>query len=318
MGADLLIESRSDSVRFEQLPNGDLQIEVTVRNRGNVSSSPEYVAVYWEDETGYRMPIGSLYVYSIPPEGEAIAPFWWMPPPSWTLGNGFFVFQFPPRQLGDPYAPVEFVRAMDVTPAPTNLRVTGAGPGDISLAWDAPPNPPWDLAWEVYRDGVKLPYMPVSMPTYTDGGLAPETPHVYTVAAIRLESGFSSQQSDPAGGTTTVGMVVRVPQDYPTIQSAIDAVGPMTSIHVAPGTYTEPLFLGSKYGITVKGQDANGCILESTLGFGMPIDLGPANGQPGNTLAGFTVRNRPIMMGRRGRGDRLRAREQTTSTPTRA
>ena len=108
-----------------------------------------------------------------------------------------------------------------------------------------------------------------------DFNLAPETPHIYTVRAVRINGGLPSQQSEPVGATTVAGMVVRVPQDYPTIQNAINASWSMTSIHVAPGTYTEPLNLSNKYGITIKGQDANGCVLDYSGG---PSELQSTSG----------------------------------------
>jgi VCBS repeat-containing protein len=294
-GADLFIPSDSDSVRFELLPGGELQIDVTVQNRGNAYPDSAYGYVDWDDGSGYRIPVGPLYAPFIPPGGEGVASAYWAPPPDWTYGEGFFVFQFPSQPLLESYYAFEFVRSMDVTPAPTNLRVTSVGAGTISLAWNLPSNRPADLAWDVYRDGVKITPMPIYSPTWVDTALAPETPHVYTVVAVRTAGGLPSQPSDPVGGTTTTGTVVRVPQDYPTIQQAIDAAWSGTSIHVAPGTYTETLSLAGKHAITIKGQDANGCVLDySDGGAGMPIDLG--YGQPGNTLAGFTVRNASINM----------------------
>ena len=297
-GADLFIPSDSDSVRFTLTPAGDLQIDVTVQNRGN--SYPGYPSgsVRWEDGTGYSLPVGPLNMYYyIPPGGETVASVLWTPPPGWTYGEGFFVFALPPQPLLESPYPVEFVRSMDVTPTPTNLRVTHVGPGDVYLAWDLPTNRPGDLAWDVYRDGVKITPAPVYSPTYNDYGLAPETPHVYTVAAVRTNGGLPSQQSDPVGATTAAGTVVRVPRDYPTIQAAIDASSYITSIHVAPGTYTEPLNLSNKHGITIKGQDANGCVLDYSGTTGT-IDLGDSTGGwPDNTLSGFTVRNGTIVMG---------------------
>ncbi len=296
-GADLFIGSDPDSVRFQLLPDGRLQIDVTVKNQGNVASTIAYVNSSWENTAGSRTQIGSMSIPSLARDTQAVVSFTWMPPPTWTLGDGFFVFQLPPRLLLGQYIPVEIVRSINLTPTPTNLHVTNATPGEIYLAWDPPLNPPGYLAWDVYRDGVKITQSPIFSPSYTDFDLAPETPHVYKVVAIRIIDGLSSQPSDPVGGTTMMGAVFRVPQDFATIQAAINAAYSFASIHVAPGTYTEQLNLTGKHGLTIKGQDANGCILDYTGPMAVPINLGPTDGQPGNTLSGFTIRNGTIYMG---------------------
>ena len=150
---------------------------------------------------GTPMPVGPLYLYSsLPPGGETVAYVSWTPPPDWTYGEGFFVFELPPQPLLDSSYPVEFVRSMDVTPTPTNLRVTNVGIGEVYLAWDLPLNPPADLGWDVYRDGVKITSAPVLYsPTFTDVGLAPETPHIYTVAAVRVQRRIPLAAERPGG-----------------------------------------------------------------------------------------------------------------------
>ncbi len=291
-GADLFIPSRSNSVQFQPGEFGDLVMSVTVRNRGNAPSAPWNAQVAWVDEYGYPMPIGSLPIPTIAGDQETAVVFGWLPPPDWTAGQGFFVFSLPPSDFL-PGPPREFVRTMNVTPAPTNLQVVWVGPASIDLAWNAPGGLP--LSFDVYRDGVKLNIGPIYGTSYTDYGVAPETPHVYTVKAMGSD-GTPSEPSNPAGGTTTASTVIRVPQDYPTIQEAIDAAAPGTSIHVAPGTYSEPISFAGKEGITVKGQDANGCIIDFGA-YPQTIDLGTGY-YPliGNTLSGFTIREGQVRL----------------------
>lgn len=290
-GTDLVIASRSDSVRFMKEIDGRQRIDVKVRNRGNVFSSAGSQPVYWDNGMGTILSIGSLSLPSVPADGEATVSLWWLPPPGWPEG-GFFTFQLPVSSLRQ-NAPNQYVRAMNTLPTPTNLRVDSAGPVWISLAWDPSPPSAGLVLYDVYRDGVKITPVPSWGTMFTDSNLAPETPHVYTVTAV--QGGLASAQSDPVGATTLVGYVLRVPHDHPTIQAAIDASWPGTSIHVAAGTYTEQLSFWNKNGITVKGQDANGCVLEAQVGLGTPILLRGYGG--GNTLSGFTVKDRPIFMG---------------------
>lgn len=289
---DLVIPSRSNSVSFATGPVGDQQITVTVKNRGNAWYTGGPAQVSWVNDMGYQMLIGSLPLEALSPEQETTVPFGWMPPPDWTAGEGFYTFSLPPSGLL-PGAIKEFVRAMNVTPAPTNLRVSYVTPGSIELMWDIPAGGP--LNYEIYRDGLKIDAMPV-FPPFIDGPLAPETPHVYTVKAVGAD-GIPSAASNAAGGTTLSTTVIRVPQDYPTIQQAINAASMGTSIHVAPGTYTEVFSFQGREGITIKGQDANGCVLDYSANPETIIDLGPAFSYPnGNTLAGFTIRDARILM----------------------
>ena len=159
--------------------------------------------------------------------------------------------------------PVEFVRAIDVTPTPTNLRVTNCESAkSIShgiFRRTRPPISPGTSIATASRSRRRRSSFRRRTP------ISVSRPRRRTSTRWRpsgCTADLPSQQSDPVGATTTAGTVVRVPQDFPTIQAAIDAAGPMTSIHVAPGTYTEPMYLANKYGITIKGQDANGCILD--------------------------------------------------------
>lgn len=296
LGTDLFIASSFDSVRFQRLAGGMLKIDVKVKNRGNVPWTAKIQPVTWDPGTGYRTWIGSLSFplnTIISPEGEATGSLSWMPPPGWAE-DGFFFFELPPSTLRQS-VPNEYVRAMNILPTPTNVRIDYTGPDGLSLAWDPPLPGAGPLTYDVHRDGVKVNLWPIPEPAYVDYGLAPETPHVYTVTAVQGD--LISAQSDPVGATTTAGYVVRVPQDYPTIQEAIDAALPGTSIHVAAGTYSEQLSFWNKNGITVKGQDANGCILETPMPFGPPIILRSSGDFSGNTLSGFTIKNQPVDMG---------------------
>lgn len=293
IGSSLFIPSVPGSVQFSVDAQGDLEIAVTLRNRGNDFA---YVngSVYWQAESGNVEHVGGLGSSAVPPDWFDSTTVAWSPPPDWDPAAGNFRFVLYNSSSLDPFTPNVFVRGINLPPAPENLRVTGASPDSIDLAWDQPPvfEP---LAWEVYRDNVKITPWPVYAPTFTDFGLAPDTPHVYRVVSKRLDGGLSSPPSEVGGTTAPAFTMIRVPQDFPTIQAAIDAAFPGTSIHVAPGTYAEPLNLDGRQGITIKGQDANACVLDYTEGPG-PLAIRLGWGDSGNTLSGFTVRNGVIEM----------------------
>ncbi len=86
---------------------------------------------------------------------------------------------------------------------------------------------------------------------------------------------------------------IRVPDDYPTIQSAIDAASDGDIVEVAPGTYTgegnKNLDLGGK-AITVRSESgADGCIIDCQgEGRGFYFHNGEGNN---SVIDGFTIQN---------------------------
>ena len=58
--------------------------------------------------------------------------------------------------------------------------------------------------------------------------------------------------------------ILRVPQDYPTIQSAIGAAVDGDTINIGHGTYTELLTISGK-GLTLTGQSEAGVIVQAGL-----------------------------------------------------
>jgi hypothetical protein len=84
-------------------------------------------------------------------------------------------------------------------------------------------------------------------------------------------------------------MVLHVPQDYPTIQSAIDAAATGDTVLVAAGTYNETIDFQSK-GITVASDSGAASTIINGDGVGHVVAM---SANPGETpvLRGFTVRN---------------------------
>jgi len=75
-----------------------------------------------------------------------------------------------------------------------------------------------------------------------------------------------------------------VPDDYPTIQAAVDVAGPGDTIEVLPGVYQENVFVETS--LTIIGQDKSTTIVDGTRGgyaFWLNTD--------GVTIRGFTMRD---------------------------
>src|SRR5256885_2066500 len=59
----------------------------------------------------------------------------------------------------------------------------------------------------------------------------------------------------------TPAAVLRVPEDYPTIQGAAKAAKPFDLISIAPGIYNEAVIVRTP-NLTIRGRDRNGVILD--------------------------------------------------------
>jgi parallel beta-helix repeat protein len=82
------------------------------------------------------------------------------------------------------------------------------------------------------------------------------------------------------------GSVVRVPEDYKTVQEAIDAADPGTTIWVAPGIYNESLVINET--ITIIGKLGSEPVFNGG-GSGIAITLLP--GASGSIIAGIVITN---------------------------
>src|SRR6188508_2534274 len=93
--------------------------------------------------------------------------------------------------------------------------------------------------------------------------------------------------------------VIRVPEEYATIQSAINAAGINSTVLVAPGTYIENIdFLGK--GIELKSEQGPQVTILDGNQTGPVISILVGSGEP--RVTGFTIRNGSAF---RGGGIRL-------------
>lgn len=86
---------------------------------------------------------------------------------------------------------------------------------------------------------------------------------------------------------TVPGPTVRVPQDFPTIQQAVDAAQPGGLVLVSPGVYNEAVTVTTQF-LTIRGIDRNRVILEG--GFQLPngIHVIEADGVSIENMTGTT------------------------------
>ena len=87
-----------------------------------------------------------------------------------------------------------------------------------------------------------------------------------------------------------------VPDDYPTIQAAIDAASPGDTILVRPGTYFENLTLNKPIVLSAEFFDADDPTHNATIidgGISSPVDtiVIPSGVSPMPTIRGFVIRN---------------------------
>ena len=58
-----------------------------------------------------------------------------------------------------------------------------------------------------------------------------------------------------------------VPEEYPTIQAAVDAAQPGDLVRIGPGTYREQVVLGpAKRDVVLRGTDRNSIVLDGSAG----------------------------------------------------
>ena len=84
---------------------------------------------------------------------------------------------------------------------PTGLAVQGETTGSLTIEWSGPATGPLPDKYEILRDGTVIGTAPGTAMSYTDSGLAPDSPYVYQVIAVR--GGEQSPISQSLPGHTT-------------------------------------------------------------------------------------------------------------------
>ncbi len=130
---------------------------------------------------------------------------------------------------------------------PTGLSGTAVYSFQIDLNWTASSDNVAVAGYRIFRNGGATPVAIVSGTSYSDTALSASTSYSYTVQAFDA-AGNSSAKTTPALQLTTPASngTLRVPQDYATIQAAINAAQNGNTVLVGPGTYTGTIVVANK------------------------------------------------------------------------
>ncbi|MFJ6620135.1 right-handed parallel beta-helix repeat-containing protein [Kitasatospora sp. NPDC091335] len=107
---------------------------------------------------------------------------------------------------------------------------------------------------------------------------------VLLAAAVLALSGCSSGGSSSSDARHPGGTVVRVPQNFPTIQQAVDVAREGDTVLVDPGTYRESVRL-TKPRVVLRGTDRNTVVLDG----GLKLVNGITASGPGSVVENLTV-----------------------------
>jgi parallel beta-helix repeat protein len=107
--------------------------------------------------------------------------------------------------------------------------------------------------------------------------------YVYSSPAVADGVVFIGSQDK---GVYALGNVTRVPEDYKTLQKAVDAASPGDTIVVAPGVYHETIIVNKT--ITILGEKGTDPVFE---GGGSGIFMSLLSGASGSTIAGLVITN---------------------------
>jgi PKD repeat protein len=126
--------------------------------------------------------------------------------------------------------------------APTSLRATAAGSGEIDLTWGAATDAVGVAGYNIFRDGAGSPLATVEpgLLSYADTSVAPNTTHSYTVVAFDA-AGNRSPAAGPKSATTSNGTTTitlnPVADSYTNTGSPTTNYGSSVSIRVGTTVY---------------------------------------------------------------------------------
>ena len=164
---------------------------------------------------------------------------------------------------------------------------------------DEPDDPPAEVA--VLLENLESGWLVTTSRLFGDGSPATETTitsdgsplllvgtdqNVFVATITDATGTLMSTRAMKAPCTMGASRQLNVPNEYPTIQAAIDAAQPGETVKVQPGTYTESVKL--REGVCLLGSGAKRTILDAQYEERTLVDL---TGAPGSVVSGFTIRN---------------------------
>jgi hypothetical protein len=181
------------------------------------------------------------------------------------------------------------VRASSALPAAPSSPCPPDGATDVPIDTDLDwADAHWAATYDVYFGAVDPPPLQGTIPAsrWTLPALNRETTYYWQIIARN----WNGTTEGPLWSfTTTTGVVLRVPAEYPTIQAALDAAASTgDEIIVAPGTYPEAIdFLGKA--VYLHSSDGAAVTIIDATGLNASVVTCASGEGPHTILEGFTI-----------------------------
>jgi predicted outer membrane repeat protein len=180
--------------------------------------------------------------------------------------------------------------------SPQGLEYSRIGESQIEINWQTfPSNEAYK--YYIYRDSISPAATlidsvigPSPETSFTDSGLITSTHYYYRIKEINtagIESGFSTQLDVLLRDT------LLVPEDFASIQSALNAASPTNIVMVSPGTYFENIFWPNTSGIQLLSEGGQNNTIIDGGGSGSALYMSHEFGVIDTTtrINGFTITN---------------------------
>ncbi|XP_072046570.1 fibronectin-like [Amphiura filiformis] len=131
-----------------------------------------------------------------------------LPETAYVFSVASYIGEGADRSTSQKLTLVEETATDPVVPPPRNVFVSGFGPHDATLQWDAPSRDDYDYFLVEYRpDDAGWPDSPILIPRnqflVTISNLVPYTDYVFTVSSLRGRAGLDETRSEPVSASAT-------------------------------------------------------------------------------------------------------------------